>query len=259
MYKMLIAVSTHNHSNITELSLAMLREVMGSADRLLVYDDSSTACDKKWLMRFADEVIRMPRQSSIERLRTRSFSDFVCLFKEFELLYTTTGEAVHDPGFSHRLRGLYGRHSADGVKLPVSLYNSPSHNYPENVIRREGEISFRKTAPSVSQMYDREMAQVIVNGLDLQSEPETGYAYDCDVSLRLGRPFLQSEVSFVEYFGGNRREGTHATSGELDKQNAIAYFERDRAINPSVYLKMIRPVVIEYILERMPETTAVAA
>ena len=207
MHSMLIAVATHNRPHITELSLAMLREIMGSADHLLVYDDCSTAYDKKWLMRFADEVICMPKQGGIERLRARNFSDFVHLFREFDLLYTTDNDAIHGPGFSHRLRGLYGRYSADHVKFPVSLYNSRFHNQPEDVFFRDSEVSFRKTASGISQMYDREMAQVIVNGLTLYPELETEYAYDYNLPSLLGRPFLQSEVSLVEHFARDRYEG----------------------------------------------------
>ncbi|MFX9065665.1 glycosyltransferase, partial [Acinetobacter baumannii] len=76
MSKLLIAVATYNRPHITELSLAMLREAMGSNDALIVYDDCSSAYSVSWLKRYADEVIRMPQKGGIERIRARNFRDF---------------------------------------------------------------------------------------------------------------------------------------------------------------------------------------
>lgn len=260
MYKMLIVVATYNRPYITELSLAMLREVMGSDDRLIAYDDCSTAYDKKWLLRFADEVVRMPAHGGIEPLRARNFKDFVQVFREFDLLYTTDNDAIHDPVFSRRLRGLYGRYAPNGVRLPVCLYNSSFHNQPENILSRNAEVSFRRTAPGISHMYDQEMVQLIVDGLSMNPELETMYDYDFNLPRFLRRPFIQSEVSLVEHFARDRYEGgMHSENSGVEKETVAADFERDRALNPSHYLELIRPVVIDYILEGTPETAALAA
>ncbi|WP_424195632.1 glycosyltransferase family 2 protein [Ampullimonas aquatilis] len=259
MSKLLIAVATYNRPHITELSLAMLREAMGSNDALIVYDDCSSAYSVSWLKRYADEVIRMPQKGGIERIRARNFRDFQQSFQDFDFLYTTDNDAIHDPGFSHRLRGLYGRYSANGVKLPVCLYNSKFHNQAGNTLWQNGEVCFRKTAPGISQMFDRDMAEMIVTGLNLRPQLETQYGYDYHLPQLLSRPFVQSEVSYLEHFARDTHEaGIHAkNSGH--SQDALADFERDRALNPTSHLRSLRPVVIDYILNGKADLSTAAA
>ena len=205
-----------------------------------------------------DEVIRMPARGGIERLRARNFLDMMTRWRAFDFIYTTDNDVIHDPGFSARLRELYSLGSVArfdptriGPKLPVCLYNSYYHNRPENILLRSedaGGVSLRRTAPGVSQLYDREMADRIVWGLKNNPQLETRYGYDFNLPALLERPFLQSEVSYLEHFARDTFEGgMHAPNSGLGS-DALADFERDRALRPTQFLQKIRPFVINQIL-----------
>lgn len=256
--RMMLAVATCNRPVITELALANLRDIKGPDDLLVVYDDASTAYDQAWLERHADVVVRMPARGGIERLRARNFRDFLSIWSEYDLIYTTDNDVIHDPGFSARLRALYAAGSAEaldparaGQKLPVCLYNSRFHSQPDNILMHSadaGGVSLRRTAPGVSQLFDREMARVIVAGLEAHPELETRYGYDYHLPALLGRPFLQSEQSWLEHFARDTFEaGLHASNSGVGAE-ALADFERDRALRPTPYLQQIRPLIIDYIL-----------
>jgi glycosyltransferase involved in cell wall biosynthesis len=249
--RILIAVATYNRPRITELSLATLCEMTGEDDTLVVYDDGSTAYDASSLKYYADEVVRMPVNGGIERLRAQNFRDFVERYREYDLLYLTDNDTVHDPAFSTTLRQLYmSAKLADGRGLPVCLYRSAYHEQPHNIQQRKEAISIRTTAPGISQLYDREMAETILRGLNEHPQYETMYGYDFHLPKMLQRPFVQSEVSFVEHFARDTYErGLHGPNSGVGN-NALADFERDRAMNPTPFLKMIRPVAIDYILQR---------
>ncbi|WP_019141152.1 glycosyltransferase family 2 protein [Noviherbaspirillum massiliense] len=252
MAKLLIAVATHNRPLITELSLSMLNQIKGPEDTLIVYDDGSTAYGEKWLKRMADEVIRMPVSGGIERLRARNFKDFATVFREYDFLYTTDNDAVHDPAFSLMLRGLYNRYTYGNQKLPVCLYHSTFHSHQDNVKWSNDEVSLRLTAPGISQMYDREMAEVIVTGLRARPELESRYGYDYHFPLMLKRPFIQSNVSYLEHFARDRYEGGIHAANSGTGAEALKDFERDRAIRPTAHLEALRPVIINYILNGVP-------
>ncbi|HEU4621408.1 MAG TPA: glycosyltransferase [Burkholderiaceae bacterium] len=250
MTRMLIAVATYNRPRITELALANLKELKGPNDAIVVYDDGSTAYDFAFLKRHADEVVRLGANGGIERLRARNFRDFVERYREFDLLYTTDNDVLHDPAFSSRLRQLYESHRLpDGRHLPVCIYNSLYHDRPQNIVGRGVDTTLRTTAPGVSQLYDREMADIIVRGLAANPRLESMYGYDYHWPALLHRPFAQSETSYLEHFARDTFEGgLHARNSGAGEE-ALADFERDRAINPTPYLQSIRPLIIDFILQ----------
>jgi hypothetical protein len=251
MSRMLIAVATYNRPRITEIALANLREIKGPEDVLVAYDDGSDAYDPSFLRRHADEVVRMPANGGIERLRARNFRDFIERYREFDLLYLTDNDVVHDPAFSATLRTFYDKHEIqDGRHMPVCLYRSAFHEQPDNVLWRGPQTSVRHTAPGVSQLYDREMAEVIVRGLAADPRYETLYGYDYYLPAMLVRPFVQSETSYLEHFARDTFEGGLHTKNSGTGTDALADFERDRALNPTPYLQKLRPLVIDYILQR---------
>lgn len=248
----LIAVATCERPLVTEITLTNLRDFKGPRCALLVYDDASTRYGRPFLMRFADEVIRMPQRGGIERLRARNFRDFVTAFGDAALLYTTDNDVVHDPGFAARLRALHALGAGlAGGPLPVSLYRSRFHESAANVLWTDpgpNRVSLRGTAPGVSQLYDRAMAETILAGYAADPGLETRYGYDYHLPALLGRPFLQSDVSYLEHFARDAHEaGLHSTN-RGGGSDALADFERDRALEPTPWLARIRPMVIDAIL-----------
>jgi hypothetical protein len=263
--RMIIAMATFNRPIVTELALCNLRDFKGQDDRLVVYDDASTAYDAAWLARFADDVIRMPQRGGIERLRARNFRDFLTLWRDADLLYTTDNDVIHDPRFGIRLRALHEAGTAGCIdsaradlKLPVCVYNSRFHAAPENILMRSdqlGGVSIRRTAPGVSQLYDREMVTTIVNGLNAEPALESRYDYDYHLPALLHRPFLQSEESYLEHFARDAHEGGLHASNSGNGSQALADFERDRALYPSTFLQQIRPMIIDLILNAASRRT----
>lgn len=254
MSRMLIAVATYNRPRITELALANLKELKGPNDAIVVYDDGSTTYDFAFLKRHADEVVRLGTNGGIERLRARNFRDFAQRYRDFDLLYTTDNDVLHDPDFSKQLRRVYDTHRLpDGRHLPVCIYNSKFHDREQNVVWKGGETLLRKTAPGVSQLFDREMADVIVRGLAADPRLETTYGYDYHWPALLNRPFAQTKTSYLEHFARDTAEGGLHAKNSGTGTSALADFERDRALHPTPYLQSIRPLVIDFILQRTPE------
>ena len=230
--KLLIVVTTFNRRAITELSLWQTRRFKCDAT-FVVYDDHSTDYDVNWLARMADGVERAPERMGIERLRARQFRDF--LRSDYELLYFTDNDVIHDPTYVLRLRRLYSL--PDREKLPVCLFNSTFHAYPENILKEITNVQLRRTAPGVSQLYDREMAEQVVAGVERSPELEGRYGWDYHLPAVLKRPWIQSTVSYLEHFG----------AGGMHNPNQPDAFDRDRALSPTPYLARVRESVIRYL------------
>jgi glycosyltransferase involved in cell wall biosynthesis len=230
--KLLIIVTTFNRRSITELSLAQTFRFKRGAS-VLVYDDHSTEYDLNWISQFADGVERAQQSMGIAKLRAQQFRDF--LRSDHDLLYFTDNDVIHDPAYVSRLRRLYSLPTE--MKLPVSLFNSSFHNHSENILKEIQDVQIRKTAPGVSQLYDREMVDQIVLGLQRSPELDGRYGWDYHLPALLQRPWIQSTTSYLEHFGAG---GMHAP----DSEDA---FERDRALNPTPFLSDIRDKVIHYL------------
>jgi glycosyltransferase involved in cell wall biosynthesis len=232
MKKLLVVVTTFNRRRITELSLRQMSRYKRGA-KILVYDDHSTEFDLEWISQFADEVKREPAKLGIASLRARQFRDFIN--SEFDLLYFTDNDVIHDPTYILRLQRLYSLSTE--LKLPVSLYNSSFHNYPENILKEIRDVQIRITAPGVSQLYDREMVEQML--LELRHSPalEGRYGWDYHLPALLKRPWIQSTISYLEHFG----------AGGMHNSNSPDGYERDRALNPTQFLTKIRQEVIHYL------------
>jgi hypothetical protein len=230
--KLLIVVTTFDRRAITELSLTQTSRFKRGA-HVLVYDDHSTEYDLNWLSQFADTVERSPKNMGIAALRARQFRDF--LDSGFDLLYFTDNDVIHDPAYVARLRRLYSLPAE--MKLPVSLFNSSFHNQPVNILKEVQDIQIRKTAPGVSQLYDREMVDQIVSGLQRSPELDGRYGWDYHLPALLQRPWIQSTTSYLEHFG----------AGGMHNPDSEEAYERDRALNPTPFLAGIRDRIIDYL------------
>ncbi|MEI6713372.1 MAG: glycosyltransferase [Verrucomicrobiota bacterium] len=246
--KIIIALSTFNRPVITEICLQSLQAARSPSVRLVVYDDASTAYNKAYLQSKSDEVVRFARNGGIERSRARSMRDFIHRFTDYDLLYLTDNDTVHDPGFVGVLRTLFDLQKKSPTTFPVGLYNSTFHNHPENILNKSDALTVQKTCAGVSQCYTRAMAKTIVNALDHQPELETLYGWDYHWPALLGVPFLQTNTSYLEHFARDRSEGGIHSSNSGTDLTALKDFERDRALNPTEYLQFVRMPIIHEIL-----------
>lgn len=242
--RILIALATHNRPTITELCLKNLQSIKDEYAKLVVYDDASTAYDRAYLCQYADEVIRFDRQGGIERSRAKSFRDFIYRYTEFDLLYLTDNDTIHDPAFTSVLRGIFSTHSNN---LPAGLFNSIAHR-PPSITGNDGFYESR-SCPGVSMCFTREMAAEIVEFLNHDPVAESTYGWDYSWPSILKKPFILPKISYVEHFARDRHEaGMHSQNSGLDIEIASKDFDNDRAINPSEFLVKLRPKVIKEIL-----------
>jgi glycosyltransferase involved in cell wall biosynthesis len=243
--KIVIAVSTYNRPTITRFCLDNLSAMRSDDVRLVVYDDASDAYDKRELLEYADEVIRFERNGGIERSRARAFRDFTYRFTDYDLLYLTDNDTLHDGKFIEVLQQTFAAQETSEVKLPMSVYNTRWHNYDANVVMETESMLVLKTMPGVSQCYNREMAQTITDFLNLNPEMETVYGWDYHWPEVLKRHFIVTKTSYVEHFARDKNEGgmhcvLEANGGSFDET-----FERDRALNPTEALQTIRPLILQ--------------
>ena len=222
----LISVPVFNRKRITRVSLEQTMRCKTSSCHLQVYNDHSTEYDDTFLARYADEVIHLPVKKGVHALRWHQFRKF--LETDFDYIYMTDGDVIHDPRFIAVLEVLY---EAGDRKLPVCLFNSAFHMEPRIIFHRRNGILLKGTAPGVSMFYDRNMVEKIVSVLDARGETSI---WDYTALQYLGLPWITSETSYLEHYGGG---GIHNTD-----------YERDRAINPTKYLRERRERILKYLM-----------
>lgn len=246
--KILIALATYNRPVITQLCLQNLQLVRSEDVKVVVYDDASTSYTKEYLLKFADDVVRFERNGGIERSRAKSIRDFVYRYIDFDLIYFTDNDAIHDPKFIEVIRSVSAWQRNRPEVLPFSLYNTLFHNRSENLISESGMFVVLKTIPGISQCYTREMAEIIVDVLNRSADFESTYGWDYIYTMVLGRPCLNTKVSFVEHFARDKHEAGMHSANSGTGPDALIDFERDRALNPTPYLIEIRDETIGKIL-----------
>jgi tetratricopeptide (TPR) repeat protein len=221
----LISVPVFNRKKIIQLSLTQTKRYRTAYCHLQVYNDHSTEYDINFLTPYADEVIQLPSKKGIDALRWHQFRAF--LETDFDFIYMTDGDVIHDPGFIPALEVLY---EMGDRKLPVCLFNSAFHMEPRIILYRKNGMMLKGTAPGVSMFYDRTMVEKIVSALDRHHDTAV---WDYTALKYLGLPWVTPETSYVEHYGGG---GIHN-----------ADYERDRAINPTNYLRERREGILRYL------------
>jgi len=246
--KVFIALSTCERKIVTKLCLDNLKEIVkkDGNSKLAIYDDASETYDEKFLKKFSKSVLRFRIRGGIERSRARSFRDFEYVHKDFDLLYITDNDTIHDPSFLSVLRDVHVVSSVSfEKKMPIGLFNSVLHSNPKNIIDGDESFSIRYTCPGVSQCYDRSMVSKIVDFLNKNPIYETTYGFDYHWPRSLGVPFLQTKTSYLEHFARDKDEhGLHSGLSE----DPMIDFNRDRAVNPTSYLQGIRMKTIKKIM-----------
>lgn len=246
--KILIALSTYNRPIVTELCLQNLQQVRSEFVKLVVYDDASTAYSKDFLLEYCDEVVRFERNGGIERSRAKAIRDFVYRYHNFDLIYFTDNDAIHDPKFVDLIRSVSVWQRTRPEILPLSVYNCRNHSYIKNLIFETDMFLILKTMPGISQCYTRDMAEIIVQALNCSAELESTYGWDYIYPALLRRHCLISKVSMVEHFARDRYEAGMHTTNSGSGPDALIDFERSRALNPTPYLFHIRDEIIGKIL-----------
>ena len=248
MDNILIALATYNRKNLTKICLENISKLLDNNSALIIYDDGSDEYNEQFLNKFSNNVIRFRIKGGIERSRARCFRDFLYIYEKFDLLYITDNDVIHDPEFLNKIRELNSISKTLEKKTPFGLFNSIFHNKSNNIIEKRGEISLRKTCPGVSQCYDRNMVKTIVDFLNHNPLFETVYGFDYYWPAQLRVPFIQSEISYLEHFARDRHQpGIHSSFSEK-KKDILKDFEKDRALNPTNYLKEIRDETIKLIM-----------
>lgn len=246
--KILIALATYNRPIITEVCLKNLSPLRSNKIKLVIYDDFSTAYDEKFLSKYADEIVRFKENIGIERSRAQAIEDFLTKYQDYDLLYFTDNDAVHDPFFIEFLTESFVAQKQNGLSLPVSLYNSKFHNSPDNIIAQNNFFLITKSIAGISQCFNREMVNIISSGLKQNPHLKSSYNWDYNYINLLKRPSCISKISYVEHFARDKFEaGMHSENNGVGKIG-INDFERDRAINPSPFLYKIRESIIKKIL-----------
>jgi hypothetical protein len=223
----LISVPVFNRKRITRLSLAQTMRYKTPSCFLQVYNDHSDEYDNTFLSPYADEVIRLPDKKGINALRWHQFKCF--LETDFDFIYMTDGDVIHDPDFISALNVLY---ETGNSKLPVCLFNSAFHMEPRIILYRRNGAMLKGTAPGVSMFYDRTMVERILSMLKKHHENEV---WDFAAVKNLGLPWITPETSYLEHYGTG---GIHNTDNE-----------RDRAINPTEYLRERRERILNYLMQ----------
>ena len=250
--KILICVPVYNRKTITELALENLQKYKGDGNELWVYNDWSSEYDNDFLEPLCDKVIKLPASNKIvvknennkngmgvAYLRWQQFRDFLT-DGSFDYIYFTDSDAIHDPNFINILLVNYNKYKLkNGDKIPVCLYDTIWHSQPQNLLKNGTDVFMRKYAPGISHFYSKQMVKNIVDVLDTQKENPI-YGWDYQTSDYLKLPFITTKTSYVEHFGAVK-ESMHTQYGQWD---------RDRANNPTQYLKDIRNEVIAYLEDR---------
>jgi tetratricopeptide (TPR) repeat protein len=228
--KILIVVSAFNRKKVTALSLGQTKRYKTASCSLHVYNDHSTEYDNSFLTDYADEVIQLPDKMGIDKLRWYQFRKF--LKTDYDFLYLTDSDVIHDPHYVFMLEMLYEKGKR---KLPVSLFNSIFTFQPRMILYHKDGVLLKTTAPGTSMFYDRQMVEKILSASEQIGNIFDYLPWDNRAVVFLGLPWVTSKLSYLEHFGAY---GMHNDN-----------FERDRAINPTEYLQKKREIVIDYLMQ----------
>ena len=209
-----IAATTFNRKAITQLCFYNLHANKGACT-LWIYDDHSTEYPLDFLQAVAPQatVKQPPKKLGIEKLRPLIHNEATAA--GFKFIYHVDNDAYHDPNWRTELYKLYQK--APGL---LGLYNSNLHQV--YTLSDIGDYLVRKHCPGISFFYELAAINDTTKG--------SGLSWD----MKFGSQFPSAHVtktSFVEHLGAG---GIHNTD-----------FNRDRAINPTDWLKIERERIIK--------------
>lgn len=215
--KLLISVSTFNRKRTTEVSLSNLKKYSMGAD-IVIYDDSSREYDSKFLEKFG-RVVNFSMNLGVHKIKEFQFKNF--LKTEYDYLYLTDSDSIHDPCFLRVLKKL-------PKNRPISLYMSNSIKNSKSL--NGSDYVLKKYSGGISHFYTRSMVEKICKWLECNEFK----GWDFDTMDIMGGRMLVTTSCYVEHLG---KGGLHSGSN----------WDHDCAINPTKYLKNLRTDSIMYI------------
>lgn len=212
-------MTTFNRKRVTKLCLENIDKYRRSAS-LCVLDDHSTEYDleelKSWTRSSA--VVRLPNKMGINNLRVAAHK--IAQKNNSKYVYHIDNDAYHDPNWMIRMYELSQEHK--GV---LGLYNT-SHHFVAT-IKENTDVIHRRACPGLSFFYEVSA---------LKEVPTTfNNSWDFLFGDRIGNTLI-SKISYVEHLGA---DGIHN-----------ADFERDRAHNPTLWLKRERARLIPLLMNK---------
>jgi tetratricopeptide (TPR) repeat protein len=228
--KIMIVVSTFNRKKITALSLRQTKRYSTPYCHLQVYDDHSTDYGNAFLSDYADEVIHLPHKMGIDKLRWFQFRKF--LETDFDYLYLTDNDVIHDPHYVDMLDQLYEKGKS---KMPVSLFHNIFMLQPRLLLNYKKGVFIKTSAPGASMYFDKKMVETIVSTSDSIGDKLDYLPWDNRAVACLRLPWITPELSYLEHFG----------AGGLNSDN----YERERSVNLTEYLQERREIILEYLRE----------
>ena len=226
--KILIIISAFNRKKITALSLRQTNRYKTHHCHVRVYNDHSSEYDNAFLKHYADEVIQLPNKMGIDKLRWYQFRKF--LETDFDFLYLTDNDVIHDPYYLDMLDQLYEKGKR---KLPVSLFNNIYMLQPRLLVYYKNGVFIKTSAPGASMFFGRKMVETIMSISDGIGDKLDYLPWDNKAVACLRLPWITPEISCLEHFG----------AGGLNSDN----YERERAINPTEYLQESRGRILQYL------------
>lgn len=215
---LVIAHTTCNRRAITEISLANMSVSKGLATHW-VYDDHSTQMTVEELQAMAPGAVVVRHEKKLGIHKLREHLHYEAIKAGFKFIYHTDNDAYHDPDWLKRMYEIWSK-----LQLPVGLYNSRFHGH--NTIRTVDDVDVRHQCPGVSMMYElAKTPSPMVN---------PSFCWDINYSKAL-KEIAISKMSYVEHFGA---DGIH------NKDH-----ERDKAKDPSPWLKSERPRILKLLGE----------
>jgi len=244
--KILIALSTYNRPYVTQLCLENLQQVRSENVKLAIYDDASTEYDYQYLSNYADDVTRFDTNMGISYSRATAIRDFVFKYLGINVVYFTDNDTMHDPQFIEIIKTLIKYQEDNQQQMPFSLYNTVFHT---DIVSQTDTYNIQNTIAGVSQGYTRPLAERLVSALNTVDGLDKQFGWDYLYPQLLSTSCMVTKTSYVEHFARDRFEsGMHSTNSGTAGADALADFERDRAVNPSEYLVSIRDATINKIL-----------
>jgi len=149
---------------------------------------------------------------------------------DFDFLYLTDNDVIHDPDYIAVLDKLYTK--GKGM-FPVSLFNNIFMLQPRLILSYEKGIFIKSSAPGASMFYDRKMVNKIVSTSDNIGNLLDYLPWDNKAIACLQLPWITPAISYLEHFG----------AGGLNNDN----YERERAVNPTDYLRERRDPILRYL------------
>ena len=219
-----------------------LHRTKAPGDQIYIYNDGSTEYDDAWLSQWGKVVnYPMPKQDrwrNIHTIRSKAYRDFALHNhvpgNKFDGLYMTDNDAFHDTNWRSELVNIYNT-----FKSPVCGYLSnfmyQNYDYYRNQVNNiQGPKKIASTGGGISMLLDKAMVQTVINRM---GHDDMGDMWDCTTWGYLNNTYAVPGSSLIEHFG---KGGLHHKDWNFES-----------AINPTPYLKDLRPDVINYLEDKI--------